>query len=156
MFSDGFLVLTLGRLRFRLHLLLPVVAIAVWCMFPRFGARYLALLLVLLLHEMAHALASLALGGRLTKVNVLPHFAWAAVEDFGDRRTAVVAIAGPLASLLFGMALFLAGGRLDPLLLDARILDFLFTTTLVFGIGNMVPVPPLDGGRAAVALLRRA
>ena len=155
MTSSGYLVLPLGRLKLRVHLLLPVAIAAAWYFVPRFGPPYTALLGTLFLHETAHALSSLALGGRLAKVSLLPTYGWAAVERFPDRRECWAALAGPFANLLLAAGLALAGARPDLHLLDARAIDFLLTVNLAMGLGNLIPFPPLDGGRFLAELFRK-
>jgi Zn-dependent protease len=111
----------------------------------------------------------------LTIHRVLFMFGWAkpvpvSAWKFRDPRRgmAVVAIAGPamnfflawLAALLLPRPAALVGGGAD--YLDAAIAQnpliglFLFyfiLTNLVLGLFNLIPIPPLDGGRIAVGIL---
>ena len=118
-------------------------------------ARYLLLLGVLVLHELAHAVASLALGAKRAVVSIWPVFGRAEVETWADRRTAWVALAAPAVNLLLAGICALAGGSPTLRLGDAPLLDFLLSTNLLMGLGNLIPIRPIDGGRALAALRRR-
>jgi len=145
----------LGRLGLRFHLALPV-AVGAFCMLSGdLWVRYLLLLSTLLVHELTHALAALGLGHGRAVVSMWPHFGRADVELFGDRRTALVALSAPAVNLVCAGALFLAGGRPTLVLGAAPLLDFAHTAHLAFGLVNLLPIPPIDGGRALVALRNR-
>ena len=147
----------------------------------------------IILHELAHGYAALALGdttalraGRLS-ANPLRHvdrfgtlvlpglllasqlltvgrvlfmFGWAKPVPVDPSRfrhprqmMALVAIAGPLMN--FSLALLAACalriGHLSPAWRSA--IDAFIVLNLVLGLFNLVPVPPLDGGRIAVGIL---
>ena len=102
----------------------------------------------------------------LTQLRLLGHvgfmFGWAkpvpvAAWKFRDPRRGmmVVAAAGPAMNFLLAWlgALFLpnAPGGLNPLA-ESFLLSFLLTN-LVLGLFNLIPLPPLDGGRIVVGLL---
>ncbi len=147
----------------------------------------------IILHELAHGYAALALGdttarsaGRLspnplrhvdrfgtlilpgvllasqllTVGRVLFMFGWAKPVPVDPSRfryprqmMALVAIAGPLMnfSLAFLAACSLRFRHLSPGWLSA--IDAFIVLNLVLGLFNLVPVPPLDGGRIAVGIL---
>jgi Zn-dependent protease len=134
--------------------LLPVAAALLWTWTPALGRRYLLLLGVLAVHEFGHALASLVLGGRRARISLSPAFGWADVEAFADRREGWVALAGPVANLALAGGLALWGAGLDWGLRRATLPDFLFTVTLLMGLGNLIPLRPADGGRAVAAFWR--
>jgi stage IV sporulation protein FB len=141
--------------RVQLSLLLPVV-VALIALYGRdLWLRYLLLLSVLLLHETAHALASLALGARRANVQIWPWFGRAEVESFPDRREALVALAAPVANLVLAGALWLAGSGLTLAPGRAPLPDLLLTANLLMGVGNLLPLRPVDGGRALHALRTR-
>jgi stage IV sporulation protein FB len=152
----GYLVLPLGNLSLRVHLLLPVAVAALAFFWPRYLVPYLALLATVALHETGHVAASFAVGGRRAVLLLLPYFAFARVEELRDRRQAFVALAGPAMNLLAAGGLALAGAVVEFALIEARLPDFLLTVNLVMGAGNLVPLPPMDGGRILLALLARA
>jgi stage IV sporulation protein FB len=145
----------LGRLGLRFHLFLPLAVGALCLVSGDLWLRYILLLLTLFVHELAHALAALSLGRGRALVSMWPYFGRADVERFGDRRTALVALSGPAANLVCAGALFLAGGRPTVALGTAPLLDLAQTAHLLMGLINLLPIPPVDGGRALVALRNR-
>jgi len=149
------IVVPLGRLALCFHLLLPL-AVGGLCLLPGdLWLRYLLLLSTLLVHELAHALTALGLGRGRAVVKMWPLFGRADVETFGDRRAALVALSAPAANLVCAGALLLAGGRPTLALGSAPLLDLVQTAHLLMGLVNLLPVPPVDGGRALVALRSR-
>ena len=146
--------LRLARLTVRVHLLLPVAAAAMIPLGGDLALRYLLLLLALVVHEGGHAACALAMGSRSVEVSIWPIFGRALIERFGDRREAAVALCGPAANLLLASALFLSGRGLDLQLASCPLGDFLATVNLAMGAGNLLPLPPVDGGRALIALFR--
>ena len=145
--------------------------------------RLLILLIALPVHELAHALAAYRLGdmtardfGRLS-LNPLDHldpigalmimlggFGWAKpvpVNPYGLYRSrnstigfALVALAGPVSNL-FLAALFAVPYRLHlmpPGLPSQLLLEFIFVN-VALAVFNLIPIPPLDGSRVAVAVL---
>ena len=117
--------------------------------------RYLLLLSTLVVHELAHALTALGLGRGRAVVEMWPLFGRADVETFGDRRAALVALSAPAANLVCAGALVLLGGRPTLALGSAPLLDLIQTAHLLMGLVNLLPIPPVDGGRALVALRNR-
>ncbi len=96
----------------------------------------------------------------LTVGRVLFMFGWAKPVPVDPRKfryprqmMALVAIAGPLMNfcLAFLAALCLRDQELPPLAVTA--LGAFIVFNLVLGIFNLVPIPPLDGGRIAVGIL---
>jgi Zn-dependent protease len=96
----------------------------------------------------------------LTVGRVLFMFGWAKPVPVDPRHfryprqmMALVAIAGPIMNFLlaFVAALCLRANSLPPLVVTA--LGAFIVFNLVLGIFNLVPIPPLDGGRIAVGLL---
>ncbi|MDX9871916.1 MAG: site-2 protease family protein [Clostridia bacterium] len=141
-----------------------------------------AILIAITFHEFSHGLAAHLLGdptpqrqGRLT-LNPLPHldpvgalmllvahFGWAKpveVNPFyfkGDRRRGMllVSLAGPLSNII----LALIGAILYNLLGVSGYLGYflilLITINVYLAIFNLLPVPPLDGGKILAGLLPR-
>lgn len=151
----AWLALPLGRLRVRLHLLLPVAAGALALLGGDLWLRYLLLLGVLTWHELGHAAAALALGRGAPVVSIWPWFGRADVETFPDRRQAWAALAGPAANLAAAGLLALLGAEPTLALGRAPLLDTFQSAHLLMGVGNLLPVRPADGGRALAALRRR-
>jgi len=148
------ITLTIGRGRWRLHLLTVLIAAALF--WNGLWWRYLLIFTVLALHESAHAWAALALRAKRVEVRLGPFFGRALVEPFPDRRLALVAAAGPVSNLLAAAALALLGAGFDHRIASCSWPDLLLTANLVMGIGNLLPIPPADGGRVLAALRRGA
>lgn len=143
-----------GRLEVRLHFALPLVIAASFVVRGNLWARYLLLLGVLVAHELAHAVTSLALGAKRASVSIWPVFGRADVENWADRRTAWVALAAPALNLILAGIFALAGGAPTFRIGSGPLLDFLVSVNLVMGLANLIPIPPIDGGRALAALRR--
>lgn len=102
----------------------------------------------LLLHEFGHALVAQRLGLRVVDVTIWPLVGMARIEGLGERPglEAPVAAAGPAVNLLLaGILALLPPGWWSPGIL----------LNLVFGLGNLLPLYPLDGGRILRAWLGR-
>ncbi|MHC4938327.1 MAG: metalloprotease [Planctomycetota bacterium] len=139
--------LRVGGLHLRVHPGLALVAAALFLVGRDLWLRYLALLGVLLLHELGHAMTAIALGGRRSVVTIWP---WGGVAHVPRRkgvRQALVALAGPAANLVAAGVLAVFGGQFSYHLGGCPLPDLLFTGNLVMGLGNLIPLPPLDGGR---------
>jgi Zn-dependent protease len=157
------------------------------------GISFAALVLAIILHEVSHGYAALALGddtakrmGRLT-LNPLVHvdrvgtiivpalfllaqaatrigggvfFGWAkpvpiAPWRFRDPRRGMmlVALAGPAMNFLLVYLALLAAPFLPGRGPAATFLETFLIGNLALGTFNLLPIPPLDGGRVAVGLL---
>jgi Zn-dependent protease len=117
-----------------------------------------ALLIAVLLHEFAHAFAARRRG--LVVPGIVLHFVsvtW--VREGSEEDHWRIALAGPLASLALGGLLLLVAALLgDPVVADpeamlGRPLLLLAAANLLLGL-NLLPVLPLDGGRALRSWLR--
>jgi tetratricopeptide (TPR) repeat protein len=108
-----------------------------------------AVLLALLVHELGHALCGLCFGSR---ASILLHVlgGYTTLEPALPRKRAVLAtLAGPLASI--GLGLLFGWARLD--FPGHLALDLAAWTNLGWGIVNLLPVLPFDGGRALLDLV---
>ena len=92
-----------------------------------------------LVHELCHILAVVCLGGKVRRIQI--HFTGCQIETdpMGAWRSIVSILAGPAGSVL--------------LLLAARYLPKIAICALFQGVYNLLPVEPLDGGRALRCLL---
>jgi Zn-dependent protease len=127
--------------------MLVSVAAYAWIWGWKFAAGFVLLLLV---HETGHVLELRRQGipasaplfipfvGAVVGMKGLPHNAW---------REAQVALAGPILGSLGAAAVWAAGEALDSDLLVA-----LAFTGFFLNLFNLLPVVPLDGGRAAAAI----
>ena len=105
-----------------------------------------------LLHEISHALAARAFKMPVTSINL--HFLGGATEIEGEAETPgrefVIAVVGPLTSLLVGAVAYFAIDLFDGGLLRFAVAS-LAGANLVVGVLNLVPGLPLDGGRVLQA-----
>lgn len=108
----------------------------------------LALVASLLIHELAHAVLArrLGLGARGVTLGGFSAFTAMEREPTTPRQQALVAGAGPLASLVIaaiagGLALSLPAGSVA-----ASVLGIVAVSNLVLGAVNLLPGFPLDGG----------
>lgn len=113
------------------------------------GAAFAVLLyLSVLLHEISHALAARAFKMPVVSINL--HFLGGATEIEGEATTPwrefVIAVVGPLTSLLIGALAWLVTGLFEPGVLRYA-LAYLTIANLAVGVLNLVPGLPLDGGR---------
>ena len=112
----------------------------------------LGFVLLIFVHEMGHAVA-LRIEGIPAGAPVFIPFVGAFVAMQGQPRDAGVearvAMAGPVVGSLAGWAVLGAG-----LALEQRLLIALGHTAVLLNLFNLVPVPPLDGGRIAGAFTR--
>lgn len=135
-----------------------------------------ALLITITLHELAHGYVAYKLGdptakdkGRLT-LNPIKHidpmgflaliifqFGWAKPVPinpnyFDNRRqgTLLVSVAGPLMNLFLA---FLSLVIIMGFNIDNNFLGSVFIYNVIFGIFNLLPVPPLDGSKILASLL---
>ncbi len=127
--------------------MLVSVAAYAWLWGWRFAVGFVLLLLV---HELGHVFELRRQGipataplfipfmGAVVGMKQLPHDAW---------REARVALAGPIVGSLGTAAVWAAGEALDSELLVA-----LAFTGFLLNLFNLLPVVPLDGGRAVAAL----
>ena len=134
------LELHIGRLRFcfgfSFFLLLAVV-----CRWQA-GTMLLLSFLAILLHEIGHLLAMLLAKTSVKSINFTAfgvHIVRSAVQFVPPLRLVVVYLAGPAVNLLL-----LPLGRQFPLFA---------TLSLCLAVFNLLPVAPLDGGRALRAAL---
>lgn len=145
--------------------------------------RIPALLITLTIHEYAHARVAVSLGdptprflGRLT-LNPIPHldpiglimlwlfkFGWAKPvpvnpANFSNERMGMlwVAFAGPASNILLALltAIVITLSYPFGLLTDEvlKMLRWIYTYNIIFAIFNLLPIPPLDGGKIVASLL---
>jgi Zn-dependent protease len=127
--------------------MLVSIAAYAWIWGWRFAVGFV---LLLLLHELGHVLELRRQGipasaplfipflGAVVGLKQMPHNVW---------KEAQVALAGPILGSLAALGCWIAGEALDSELLVA-----LAFTGFFLNLFNLIPLSPLDGGRAAAAL----
>ena len=120
-------------------------------------AGSLLFLASVLAHELSHSLLAARMGIRVTSITLFVFGGASAMESEPKRPRdeALIAAAGPVASLLIGAGLWLLGlvTRGQPQL--EVLLGWLSFVNLGLGAFNLVPGFPMDGGRILRALLWR-
>jgi Zn-dependent protease len=107
-----------------------------------------------LAHELSHALVARRFGVTVRDITLFVFGGAATLE--GDARTprqeALIAVAGPLCSLLLGGAFYLLGVAVGQEQV-AAVVGWLAFINVTLGLFNMIPGFPMDGGRLLRALL---
>ena len=120
------------------------------------------LFLCVLLHEFGHIFTARAFGVTTPYVTLLPIGGVAQLDRIPEEpwQEFLIAIAGPLVTVLITIALVLfAGAELQPSAaaavdnLKIPIVDRLAAVTLFLALFNLIPAFPMDGGRVLRALL---
>jgi stage IV sporulation protein FB len=107
---------------------------------------------IVLIHELGHVTAARMFGWRIREICFLPFGGVAVTEESGNvpaHEEIVVALAGPLQHvwMIAAAALFSYLG-----IWDAGWTAYFIQGNLMVGLFNLLPVPPLDGGRIFQAL----
>jgi len=110
----------------------------------------IAILISVLIHEMAHAYVSNLLGWRVFGIKVDLFTGSAAVDtNIPEKDSIPVVAAGPLSNLLFAIIVLLVtsfvGSDINPIVF--KFLNDLFVVNLILFIFNLLPIYPMDGGR---------
>ncbi|HEY0404950.1 MAG TPA: site-2 protease family protein [Pyrinomonadaceae bacterium] len=119
----------------------------------------LALFLSVFGHELSHALAARGVGIETEEIVLHPFGGLARLRSEPDSPRAEfrIAVAGPLASLLFSLFSFgaMAVARMGGYRTTAAIFMFVGFSNLLLAVFNLFPGYPLDGGRVLRAALWR-
>jgi Zn-dependent protease len=121
------------------------------------AAGALGMFASIVFHEMAHSLVARAYGIKIAGITLFIFGGVAELEDEPPtpKSEFLVAIAGPISSIVLGGALFLVaslfetGGPAEVL----AVLDYLTVINIVLAVFNLIPAFPLDGGRMLRAVL---
>jgi len=117
----------------------------------------LGLFLAVLVHELSHAFVALHAGGKVRDITLLMIGGVTQMTEPPSRPLdeAVMALAGPVTSLLLGALLFGAWRAADGTAsFDVRFALFhLAQLNLLLGLFNLLPAFPMDGGRVVRSLL---
>lgn len=107
-----------------------------------------------LLHEFAHYVVASRMGYSMQKIRLMPFGAelFGDFDSFQNRDELKVAIAGPIMN--FCICIVVLGlWWIKPVVYSFT--DVFFSTNLVMGIFNLLPIFPLDGGRILLCLLSK-
>jgi Zn-dependent protease len=149
-----------------LHITFILLIAAVFVLsFPQFYLFFIILFLFVFVvfHELAHSIIARHYGFKVRKIVLYPIGGVSEIEEIPDNPSQEwrMAVAGPLTSLVLGIALLVASLLIYPQLIN-RVLAFAVTGNLLFdlailnillGIFNLIPAFPMDGGRVFRALL---
>ncbi|HVT13776.1 MAG TPA: site-2 protease family protein [Fimbriimonadaceae bacterium] len=121
-------------------------------------AFVLLIFLIIVLHELGHALAARRYGVETQDIILLPIGGVARLNKIPEepRQELVVALAGPLVNLVIAAGLFvgiLASGTLKTILVPGDFVAQLLWVNIFLAFFNLLPAFPMDGGRALRALL---
>lgn len=108
---------------------------------------------IVVVHELGHVLAMRAFGWRVREIRLLPFGGTAETEDAGTApaaEEAIVAAAGPLQNVWMGAAALLLA-RLEGV--DPDWAMYVARANAIIALFNLLPIPPLDGGRLLSAWL---
>ncbi len=109
-----------------------------------------------LVHELAHSLVARSRGVPVKSITL---FIFGGVSNIESEPPSagtefLIAIVGPVTSLVIGVIAFFVGGALLPVAAFlAAILSYLGVTNLLLGAFNLIPGFPLDGGRVLRSIL---
>ncbi len=130
--------------RLRIHPLFLLLGL--WSTLAGEFAVFFCSVVCAVLHELAHAAQAAKLGYAAKQLLLMPYGAaiHIEIEDASAKDELAVALAGPLFNL-FIAALFLAMWWCFPSTYPYT--ETAFYTSLSLGLCNLIPAPPLDGGR---------
>jgi Zn-dependent protease len=115
----------------------------------------LLLFVSVFVHELAHALVSSARGLRVQSITL---FIFGGISSISTEVTSasdefLIAVVGPVTSLVLAGLFWLGGQVLPPGTGVAAVASYLAFTNLLLGAFNIVPGFPLDGGRVLRAIV---
>ncbi|MGH7286221.1 MAG: site-2 protease family protein [Polyangiaceae bacterium] len=124
---------------------------------PRALAWIVVVFLSVLAHELGHAFSGIAFGltPRIDLHGMGGTTSWAH-KNVGTVKRILISVAGPLVGIVIGGGLYLAAPFVVPSGLPPlarEILGTIIYVNLVWGVLNLLPMLPLDGGNALAAAL---
>lgn len=123
----------------------PYFAILSWALVVFFS---------ILVHELGHALAARSYGSQVLEVALWQLGGYVRHTNNVPRQRLFISLAGPFAGFAFGLP-FLLAYWFVPMSWELRTIVFqLVFVNMAWGMVNLLPLLPLDGGNATVSLLR--
>jgi Zn-dependent protease len=157
----------LGKIPVKVHGAFLITAFLLSTGFGRsFDARAIAATVVIvavmfvsiLIHELGHALTGLAFGltPRIDLHGMGGTTSWPDGRKVGWGKSMVISAAGPIAGIIAGVAALIAKGFLAPpeASLTETALNAFFFISAVWGVMNLAPMLPLDGGNIMLAFFQ--
>lgn len=119
-----------------------------------FGYIFFIYLIVVILHEFAHAFVAKKIGYKINKVFLLPFGAQLSLEQnfIEEKDEIIVALAGPILNFVLAFSC-IALWWIEPVIFNYT-KEFVFAN-FINGLINLLPCYPLDGGRIFVAMLSK-
>jgi stage IV sporulation protein FB len=122
-------------------------------LFHGFLYDVILLFVIVIIHELGHACTALSYGWRVRRIELLPFGGVAEMDEHGNRpikEEALVIIAGPLMNvIMIGMTYFCLYTGLWSTAFAYQFLEY----NLMILLFNLIPIWPLDGGKALQLLL---
>lgn len=126
--------------------------------YPAFLVEWLIVIFVsILVHELGHALVvrSFGLSPQIMLYSMGGLTSWADEKGISHAKHIAISLAGPFAGFIFGGMVYLLGERMPDLFADQfgrqTYKDLLFVN-LGWGVFNLLPILPLDGGNVAYSI----
>lgn len=144
--QPGFLILLGVYALFAIQAQEPLVLLASWCV---------VVFLSILLHELGHAAVSRRLGLRVGTIEIHGFGGHVTHAPTTPANQLMISLAGPGAGFLIGLPLLgaqLSGWIPDEPLVQAIVRDIVWVN-VGWGVVNLLPMMPLDGGNALRSLL---
>ncbi len=128
--------------------------ILIFSMFFNYFSRLAVLIIVILIHELAHCYACVYYGIGISEIEI---FIFGGVAKFqkyieeNPKQEIIIALAGPISNFIFVVIMFLIMNRFN---IGANYMIQLFlTANVIIGLFNLIPILPLDGGRIARGII---
>lgn len=139
-------------MKVRISPLLIIMAVTVVAL--GYGYEFFCYAVTIILHETAHAEMSRRLGYTLNVIKLMPHGAslTGAFEGVKWSDEVLIALAGPAVNAVIAV-ICVALWWLAPV--SYFFTEVLVTSNICTAVFNLLPIFPLDGGRAALAFLSR-
>jgi len=133
-------------MRIKIHPTFPLVIFA--GIFLEFFGMLIMVYIVAFLHEMAHIFVAGVLKVKVGAIEIMPFGITMRLESSYIKEPAkeiMISLAGPLSNFIM---MAIAGSLLDTGLASKELLEFFIMINISMMVLNLMPIIPLDGGRA--------